>query len=79
MRPHSLKDKCVCYLLVLCITMNGYKLDLGMLSKDIKIGLKKLQEMSRVLSFSVDKNVAVLKLPLPAPLSVVKKDKAKKR
>lgn len=80
MRPSSLKDKCVCYLLVLCITLNGYKLDLEIFSKDIKIGLKKLHEMSRVLAFSiVDANKAALKLPLPTPLSLIKQGKGKKR
>ncbi|KAK9871586.1 hypothetical protein WA026_012966 [Henosepilachna vigintioctopunctata] len=67
-RPLSMRDKTVCYILTLAMLASNYKLDLEVLSKDMKIGIKKLQEMSRILAFSSNGPKSVtLKLPLPGP------------
>lgn len=63
-----MRDKTICYILVLSLLMCDYKLNLEDLSKDMKIGIKKLIEIARFLSLTVKYNKIVeLKLPLPAP------------
>lgn len=74
-----MKDKCLCYILILSMIACGYKIRLDILAKELKMGLKKLQDVARVLAFSVSKEIATLKLPLPAPVSVGKRKGGKKR
>lgn len=70
-----MKDKCLCSILVLFILSNGYKVNLDSLTKDLKLGIKKLQDISKVLGFHVKKEVVTLSLPLPAPVSTVRRKK----
>ncbi|KAL3275820.1 hypothetical protein HHI36_020564 [Cryptolaemus montrouzieri] len=68
-RPMSMRDKSICYILVLAMLALNYNLDLELLSKDIKMGIKKLQEISRILGFTTNGPKSVtLKLPLPPPI-----------
>lgn len=78
LRPPVMRDKCMCYILVLSMLACGYTLTLEVLAKELKIGVKKLQEVSRILAFHVSKEVAILKLPLPAPVSNIQKGKRKR-
>lgn len=78
LRPTSMKDKCLCSILVLSIIACGYKLNLEMVSKELKIGLKKMQDVSRVLGFHVNKEMVTLSLPLPLPVSRFNVKKKKK-
>ncbi|KAF2903016.1 hypothetical protein ILUMI_03185 [Ignelater luminosus] len=68
LRPNIMKDKCLCYILVLTMIACGYKISLDILAKELKMSLKKLQDVARILAFSVSKEIATLKLPLPAPV-----------
>ncbi|RZB66621.1 DNA-directed RNA polymerase I subunit RPA49-like, partial [Asbolus verrucosus] len=67
-RPLSMKDKAICHILVLSMIGFDYQLDIETLAKSMKLGIKKLQEMGRILAFSPhgkDKSRMVLKIPLP--------------
>lgn len=71
-----MKDKSLCFILILTAKAMDYEVDLTNLAKDCKIGVKKALEISRILAFnstSKDKNVVTLKLPLPAPVTVTPK------
>lgn len=72
-RPVHMKDKSLCFILILTAKAMDYEVDLTNLAKDCKIGVKKALEISRILAFntsSKNKNVVTLKLPLPAPVTV---------
>ncbi|XP_022913799.2 uncharacterized protein [Onthophagus taurus] len=82
MRPLSMRDKCLCYILVLGIIGCDYTMSIELLSKDLKQGIKKLQELCKILSFTPlikDKTVVTLKLPLPTPPSHQAMNKKRKR
>ncbi|CAG9813628.1 unnamed protein product [Phaedon cochleariae] len=76
-RPLHMKDKAVCYTLVLAAIAMEYEVNVEQLSKDLKIGVKKTLEVSRILAFnaSKDKHIVQLKLPLPAPVTFSSKRK----
>lgn len=66
-----MRDKCICYILVVSMIAFNYSVNLDIFTKDLKLGLKKLQDISRVLAFSFkgsNKNTAILSLPLPPPV-----------
>ncbi|CAG9762127.1 unnamed protein product [Ceutorhynchus assimilis] len=70
-RPITMKDKGLCYTIVLLMLAMDHELDLEMISKDIKTGIKKMQEFARNLGFSgssKNKNSISLKLPVPPPV-----------
>lgn len=72
-----MRDKTLCSILVLAMISFDYELNIEVLSKHVKVGFKKLQEMSRILAFSSTKSKQImsLKIPLPAAIAV----SAKKR
>lgn len=75
-----MKDKALCFILVLAALAGDYKVNIETLSKDFKTGIKKIVEISRVLAFSAsgkNKTVVTLKLPLPEPVSLSLKRKRK--
>lgn len=75
-----MKDKSLCFIVVLAALAMDYEVDLANLSKDCKIGVKKALEISRILAFnasSKNKNVVTLNLPLPAPVTFNPKRKRK--
>ncbi|KAG5882580.1 hypothetical protein JTB14_030129 [Gonioctena quinquepunctata] len=79
-RPLHIKDKALCFILVLAAIALDYEVDVQILSKDLKIGLKKTLEVSRILAFNAsgkDKHVVQLKLPLPDPIMFNAKRKRK--
>nr|CAH7745846.1 unnamed protein product [Callosobruchus chinensis] len=79
-RPIHMKDKCLCYIIVLAAIAKEYEVNVALLSKDLKIGLKKAVEVSRILAFntsSKDKTIVTLNLPLPAPVTFTSKRKVK--
>nr|CAI5864447.1 unnamed protein product [Callosobruchus analis] len=79
-RPIHMKDKCLCYIIVLAAIAKEYEVNVALLSKDLKIGLKKAVEVSRILAFntsSKDKTIVTLNLPLPAPVTFTPKRKVK--
>lgn len=67
-----MKDKAICYCIVLMALANDYIVNLDDLCKELKGQLKKLQNISRTLAFvplnQKEKNIVTLKLPLPAPV-----------
>lgn len=69
-RPNSMRDKVLCYIMVLSLLTDNYVLNLEDVAKEVKGRTKKLQDIGRVLALSPqnykDKNVLTLKLPLPA-------------
>ncbi|CAH1960983.1 unnamed protein product [Acanthoscelides obtectus] len=79
-RPIHMKDKCLCYIIVLAAIAKEYEVNVALLSKDLKIGLKKAVEISKILAFntsSKDKSIVTLNLPLPAPVTFNSKRKMK--
>ncbi|XP_008196560.2 DNA-directed RNA polymerase I subunit RPA49 [Tribolium castaneum] len=81
-RPVSMRDKTVCYILVIAMIAFDYEVDLEQLAKVIKIGVKKLQEMGRILAFSPhlkNKNAMTLKIPLPAAVTSSSSNKRKRK
>lgn len=67
-----MKDKGLCYTIVLLMLALDYEIDLDPIAKDLKIGLKKMQEMARNLGFSQSSKVKtgiVLKIPVPPPIT----------
>ncbi|GLV39617.1 RNA polymerase I subunit E [Carabus blaptoides fortunei] len=77
-RPMSMRDKATCYIIILALMVMDYRLELEELSKTLGVGLKKLLDVSRVLgaqpASGKEKNVIVLKLPLPtAPTGLGKR------
>lgn len=64
-----MRDKTICYILVLTAIACDYKLNLEILGKELKISAKKLLEIARALSFTALRNNKdiELKLPLPSP------------
>lgn len=64
-----MRDKALCYILVLSLLANDYRVNLEDIAREVKGKVKKLQDIGRVLALSPinskDKNVLVLKLPLP--------------
>lgn len=70
LRPLSMKDKGTCYTIVLIMLAMDYETDLELLSKDMKIGIKRMQEFARNLGFSQSsksKTSIMLKIPVPPP------------
>ncbi|XP_056639494.1 DNA-directed RNA polymerase I subunit RPA49-like isoform X1 [Diorhabda carinulata] len=71
-RPLHMKDKALCYTMILAAIAMEFEVDVELLSKDLKIGMKKVVEVARILAFNMkanNKNIVQLKLPLPAPVA----------
>lgn len=67
-----MKDKAMCYCIVLLALVNNYKVNLDELSKALKLKVNKLQNIAKLLAFvpanAKDKTNVILKLPLPPPV-----------
>lgn len=77
-RPLHMKDKALCYTMILAAIAMDFEVDVELLSKDLKVGVKKAVEVARILAFNAkvnNKNVVQLKLPLPAPITYTPKRK----
>ncbi|XP_066245754.1 DNA-directed RNA polymerase I subunit RPA49 [Euwallacea similis] len=71
MRSISMKDKGLCYIIVLLMLAMDFQLDLEMIAKDMKVGVKKMMEFARNLGFSPsakEKGGIVLRIPVPPPV-----------
>ncbi|KAF5298727.1 hypothetical protein FQR65_LT09596 [Abscondita terminalis] len=79
LRPNLMRDKCTCSILVLSMIVCEYELNLDLIAKELKIGLKKVQDISRALSFHVNRDIATLSLPLPSPFVSRLNSKKRKR
>lgn len=82
-RPNSMRDKTICYIMVLTALVTEYMVNLEDLCKEIKGKVKKLQDIARVLAFTPlsakEKHIVVLKLPLPAQVSSSFQQRKKKK
>ncbi|XP_014210157.1 uncharacterized protein LOC106640592 [Copidosoma floridanum] len=83
-RPNSMRDKGIMHSIIIGLTIWNYILDLELFSSLFKfrLGLKKLQELARLLCavpLKDDKQRVTLKLPLPAEAPRVQAKKKLKR
>lgn len=60
-----MKDKCVCYIIVLAVLNSNYSLDITPLAEELHMGTKRVLDLGRVLRFTVNKSTLSLQLPLP--------------
>lgn len=75
-----MKDKGLIHCLILALTVSNFELDLESFRVILKrkTGLKKLMNFVKIIgavSSKKDKNIIMLKVPLPSPVSLVKKGK----
>lgn len=85
--PARLKDKLVCYMLVLCLIIEEYNLELSDLLTDLKMGLKRLETHFRMLGCQIktqklSSEVGGLELrtvSLPVPLTFPKPPSPRKK
>ncbi|XP_076753590.1 uncharacterized protein LOC143425032 [Xylocopa sonorina] len=82
MRPNSVKDKGVIHCMILALVICNFTLDLELFATIFthRIGLKKLTDLARLIGAvpqKGDKKVVTLKVPLPGPMSVLKKGRKK--
>ncbi|CAH1181034.1 unnamed protein product [Phyllotreta striolata] len=76
-RPLHMKDKALCYTMILAAIAMDFEVDIELLSKDLKVGIKKAIEVARILAFNSakanNKHIVQLKVPLPAPVTYTPK------
>lgn len=82
MRPTSVKDKGVIHCMILALIICNFTLDLELFATIFshRMGLKKLTDLARIIGAlpnKEDKKIVTLKIPLPAPVSIIKKGKRK--
>lgn len=75
-----MKDKGLVHSLILALTISNFTLDLELfrVMLEIRTSLKKLMDLAKIIgavSTKEDKKVIMLKVPLPPPLSLVKRGK----
>jgi len=75
-----MKDKGLVHSLILALTVSNFMLDLDLFRGTIEMrtSLKKLMDLAKIIgavTTKEDKKVIVLKIPLPPPVSLVKKGK----
>lgn len=79
-----MKDKGLVHCLILALTISNFELDLEQfrgISKR-KTGLKKLMSFVKIIgavSSKKDKNIIMLKVPLPSPVSLIKRGKKSRK
>ncbi|XP_014479544.1 PREDICTED: uncharacterized protein LOC106746914 [Dinoponera quadriceps] len=77
-RPNTMKDKAAIHCLILALTISNYTLDLELfrIMLGTRTSLKKLIDLAKIIGAvpnKDDKKMITLKVPLPAPVPVVKK------
>ncbi|KAL6264944.1 hypothetical protein P5V15_005040 [Pogonomyrmex californicus] len=82
LRPNSMKDKGLVHCLILALTISNFVLDLESfrVMLELRTSLKKLTDLAKIIGATAskdDKKVIILKVPLPPPVSLVKKGKKK--
>ncbi|RZC00571.1 RNA pol I A49 domain containing protein, partial [Asbolus verrucosus] len=81
-KPQSMMDKAIYHILVLSMIAFVYELDIEALARNIVVSIKKLQKMGKILAFSPhgeNKNMMVLKVPLPSSSVVFGRNKHGKK
>lgn len=78
-RPMSMKDKTICYVIVLALLINDYSINLNELSEAFGIAKRRLQDFCKILSLTMNKNKVDADLILPLPQNVMKVMLPKKR
>ncbi|XP_012273280.1 uncharacterized protein LOC105695866 isoform X2 [Orussus abietinus] len=81
-RPASMRDKGVIHCIILALIISRFTLDLDLFSTLFhnKIGLKKLQDLSKIIGavpLKGNKKIVILKIPLPVTSAVAKKSRRK--
>lgn len=81
-RPNSAKDKAVIHCMILALIICNFTLDMELYATIFthRIGMKKLVHLARIIGAlpnKEDKKLVTLKVPLPAPVSIVNKKKKK--
>ncbi|KAL0116750.1 hypothetical protein PUN28_009990 [Cardiocondyla obscurior] len=79
-RPNTMKDKGLVHSLILALTISNFVLDLEQfrVMLETRTSLKKLMDLAKIIgaiSTKEDKKVITLKVPLPPPMSLIKKTK----
>lgn len=82
LRPNSMRDKAIIHCIILGFFISNFVLDLELFATILnnRIGLRKLMDLARIILAvpnKDDKKVFTLKLPLPNPISLVKKGRKK--
>lgn len=79
MRPNTMKDKGLIHSLILGLTVSNFTLDLELfrVMLETRTSLKKLTDLAKIIGAvpNKDKKIITLKVPLPAPVSLIKKGK----
>ncbi|XP_011708126.1 PREDICTED: uncharacterized protein LOC105462910 [Wasmannia auropunctata] len=80
MRPNTMKDKGLVHCIILALTILNFTLDLELfrIMLETRTSLKKLTDLAKIIgavSTKEDKKVIMLKVPLPPPVSLVKRGK----
>lgn len=84
MRPNIMKDKGLVHCLILALIISNFELDLEQFRVILKrkTGLKKLMNFVKIIgavSSKKDKNIIMLKVPLPSPVSLVQRGKKSRK
>ncbi|XP_043249366.1 uncharacterized protein LOC122395659 [Colletes gigas] len=82
LRPTSVKDKGVIHCMILALIIYNFVLDMELFATifNHRMGLKKLTDLAKIIGAvpnKEDKKIITLKVPLPPPVSIVKKGKKK--
>lgn len=77
-----MKDKGLVHSLILALTISNFMLDLELfrITLETRTSLKKMMDLAKIIgavSTKEDKKVIMLKVPLPPPMSLIKKGKKK--
>ncbi|XP_017794820.1 PREDICTED: uncharacterized protein LOC108576358 [Habropoda laboriosa] len=82
MRPNSVKDKGVIHCMILSLIIYNFTLDLELFASIFshRLGLRKLVDFAKIVGAvptKENKKIIQLKIPLPAPLAIVRRGKKK--
>ncbi|XP_071557903.1 DNA-directed RNA polymerase I subunit RPA49 [Temnothorax nylanderi] len=80
LRPNTMKDKGLVHSLILALTISNFVLDLELfrIMLETRTSLKKFMDLAKIIGAvptKEDKKIIVLKVPLPPPVTLVKKGK----
>lgn len=78
-RPISMRDKTICYIIVLAVLINDFSISLNELSQAFGVAQKRIQDFCRILSLTINKNKADADLILPLPKNVIVPRLSRKR
>lgn len=75
-----MKDKGAIHSLIISLMLTNFALDIELFKTiiGVRIGIKKMTDLAKIVGAVLDKNdkkTFILKIPLPAPVSIIKKGK----